>query len=214
MGAKSLIDSNQGSLAFIVPREGYTDTVVTFPLMDGANPNTTWFRFISFPLFVLNALQALGNMREGTGDEIAEPGEPIVLHPETPSKTITVAPLGGGTVETVTRSPQGSFVFNRADKTGVYMAQWEKDGRLPFAVNLFDVRESDVATRGIAPDGTPDALARKATRSRSGIALSPERRSRRWCARTSGGTSRCWYWACCSSSGMFIIGEFLFKGGL
>ncbi len=31
-GAKSLIDSNQGSLAFIVPREGYTDTVVTFPL--------------------------------------------------------------------------------------------------------------------------------------------------------------------------------------
>ena len=31
-GAKSLIDGNQGSLAFIVPREGFTDTVVTFPL--------------------------------------------------------------------------------------------------------------------------------------------------------------------------------------
>ncbi len=158
VGATSLIDSNQGSLGFIVPREGYTDTVLTFPLMDGANPNTTWFKFISFPLFVLNTLQALGNMREGTGDEIAEPGEPIVLHPETAAKTITVAPLGGGTVATLSRSPQGSFVFNRADKTGVYMAQWEKDGKLPFAVNLFDMRESDVATRGIAPDGTPDGL--------------------------------------------------------
>ena len=49
--------------------------------------------------------------------------QPIVLHPETAGKTITVAPLGAGTAETVTRSPQGSFVFNRADKTGVYMAR-------------------------------------------------------------------------------------------
>ncbi len=157
-GAKSLIDSNAGSLAFVAPREGYTDAVVTFPLMDGSNPNTTWFRFISFPLFVINALQTLGNVREGAGEEIAEPGAPVVLHPETAGKSITVAPLGGGVVETVTRSPQGSFVFNRADKTGVYLAQWENNGSLPFAVNLFDVRESDVATRGIVPDGAPEAL--------------------------------------------------------
>ncbi len=158
-GAKSLVDSNQGSLAFVAPREGYTDAVVTFPLMDGVNPNTTWFRFISFPLFVINALQNLGNVREGSGEEIAEPGAPIVLHPETAGKSITVAPLGGATVETVTRSPQGSFVFNRADKTGVYLAQWEKNGSLPFAVNIFDVRESDLATRGIVPFGAPDSLA-------------------------------------------------------
>lgn len=158
VGAKSLIDSNQGSLAFIVPREGYSDTVVTFPLIDGANPNTTWFRFISFPLFILNALQSLGNMREGAGEEIAEPGAPIVLHPDTPEKTITVAPLVGGEAEQVTRSPQGSYVFNRADKTGVYVAQWGKDSKLPFAVNLFDVRESNLAPRGIVPEGTPGSL--------------------------------------------------------
>ena len=82
-GAKSLIDGNQGSLAFIVPREGYTDTVVTFPLMDGTTPNTTWFRYISFPLFILNSIQALGNVREGAGEEVAEPGRPVVLHAET-----------------------------------------------------------------------------------------------------------------------------------
>ena len=82
-GAKSLIDGNQGSLAFIVPREGYTDTVVTFPLMDGTTPNTTWFRYISFPLFILNSIQALGNVREGAGEEMAEPGRPVVLHAET-----------------------------------------------------------------------------------------------------------------------------------
>ena len=65
-------------------------------------------------------------MREGAGEEIAEPGEPIALHPETQGKTITVAPLGGGTAETISRSPQGSFVFNRADTTGIYVAQWDE----------------------------------------------------------------------------------------
>ncbi len=178
----------------MVPREGYTDAVVTFPLIDGINPNTTWFRFISFPMFILNALQALGNMREGAGEEIAEPGAPIPLHPETAGKTITVAPLGGGTVETVTRSPQGSFVFNGAGKTGIYVAQWENGGRLPFAVNLFDVRESDLATRGIVPDGTP-ASQEEATRSRSATAPSPAPRNPRSSARTSGGTSPSSSWA-------------------
>jgi hypothetical protein len=127
--------------------------------MDGINPNTTWFRFISFPLFILNAIQNLGNVREGSGDELAEPGEPITLHPETQGKTITVAPLGGGTLETITRSPQGSFVFSRAGTSGVYVAHWENDGQLPFAVNLFDTRESNLASRGIVPEGAPDAMA-------------------------------------------------------
>ena len=131
---------------------------MTFPLMDGVNPNTTWFRYISFPLFILNAIQNLGNVREGAGEEIAEPGAPIALHPETQSKTITVAPLGGGTVETITRSPQGSFVFSRADTTGIYVAQWANNGQLPFAVNLFDTRESDLASRGIVPEGAPASM--------------------------------------------------------
>ena len=58
-GATSLIESNQGPLAFTVPREGFTDAVVLFPLLGGTTPNTTWFRFISFPLFLLNSMQAL-----------------------------------------------------------------------------------------------------------------------------------------------------------
>jgi hypothetical protein len=158
-GAKSLIDGNQGSLAFVVPREGFTDTVVTFRLMDGTTPNTTWFRYISFPLFVLNSIQALGNVREGAGEEIAEPGRPVVIHAETPSRTISVTGPEGGSPETVTRSIQGSFVYNKAATTGIYLAEWEGNGKLPFAVNLFDERESDLAPRGMVPDGTPDGLA-------------------------------------------------------
>ncbi len=92
-GAKSLIDGNQGSLAFIVPREGYTDTVVTFPLMDGTTPNTTWFRYISFPLFILNSIQALGNVREGAGEEVAEPGARSSCTPR-PTGSIDDSQLG------------------------------------------------------------------------------------------------------------------------
>jgi hypothetical protein len=158
VGAKSLIDGNGGSLAFVVPREGYADAIVTFPLMDGTAPNTTWFRYISFPLFILNSIQALGNVREGAGDEVAEPGRPVVLHPETTSTSIKVAPLHGGSPEVLTRSPQGGFVYNNANKPGVYVAQWDLAGTLPFAVNLFDARESDLASRGLVPDGAPESL--------------------------------------------------------
>jgi hypothetical protein len=158
-GAKTLIDSNQGSLAFVVPREGYTDTIFTFPLLDGTTPNTTWFRYISFPLFILNSIQAMGNVREGAGEEVAEPGRPIILHAETASRTIKVTPSAGGDVETVARSPQGTFVYSRAATTGVYLAQWEPNGLLPFAVNLFDARESDLAPRGLVPEGAPASMA-------------------------------------------------------
>jgi hypothetical protein len=157
-GAKSLIDSNLGSLAFMAPREGFTDAVVTFPLVEGTTPNTTWFRFISFPLFVLNSIQTLGNVREGSGDEAAQPGRPVVLHAETINKEIAVDSADRPGVR-VPRSPQGTFIYNNAEKTGMYLARWEPGGRLPFSVNLFDFRESDLAPRGLVPEGTPASQA-------------------------------------------------------
>ncbi len=120
-GAKELIQSNQGALAFLAPREGFTDAVVTFPLVEGPTPNTTWFRFISFPLFILNSIQALGNVREGGGDEVAQPGRPVVLHADTIAKEIAVDSADRAGVR-VPRSPQGTFIYNDAGKTGVYLA--------------------------------------------------------------------------------------------
>ncbi len=151
-GAKSLIDSDKGSLAFQAPREGFTDVVVTFPLLEGTTPNTTWFRYISFPMFILNTIQALGNVREGAGDEVSEPGSPVVIHAETINREITVT-SADRPEEKVPRSPQGTFIYNHAEKAGLYLARWDKDGRLPFAVNLFNFRESDLAPRGLVPEG-------------------------------------------------------------
>jgi hypothetical protein len=154
----NLIESNLGTLAFVAPREGYSDTVITFALMDGDNFNTNWYRNISFPLFLFNSLQVLGNAREAAGEGIHLPGQPVVLRSDTPAGKIKVTSADGKRVETLTRTPQGTYVENQADATGIYHARWDPDGLLAFAVNQFDARESDLATRGLVPDGVnPDS---------------------------------------------------------
>jgi hypothetical protein len=155
-GATSLIERNGGTLAFTMPREGFTDAVILFPLLEGSNPQTDWVHFISFPLFLFNSVQALGNVREGTSEEITSPGHTVALRAETLGKDLQVSAPGGGS-ERLTRSPQGSFLYNQAKTTGIYHARWEPGGSLPFAVNLFDFRESDLAPRGLVPDGVPES---------------------------------------------------------
>jgi hypothetical protein len=150
-----LIESNLGPLAFIAPREGYSDTVVTFPLLDGNVLNTNWFKNISFPLFLYNCLQLLGNARESLSGEIHLPGQNVVLRVEAPKNTINVVGPDGKVAESLTRSPQGTYVFSKADRTGIYHAKWEPSGLYPFVVNQFDPRESDLAPRGLVPDGVP-----------------------------------------------------------
>ncbi len=157
-GARGLIDGDKGPMAFTVARGGFTDAVVTFPLMDGGAPNTTWFRYISFPLFILNAIQRLGNVRGGEGEAPNAPGRPISIHAETTADSITVA-RAGEPPEKVARSPQGAFVYNHADKTGLYLASWPPSSVRPLAVNLLDPRESDLAPRGLVPAGAPESAA-------------------------------------------------------
>jgi len=158
-GSTTLIESNKGPLAFVAPREGYSDTVVTFALMEGENFNTNWYRNISFPLFLFNALQVLGNARESVGDEVHLPGQPVFLRADTPTETIKVTGANGRSAETLKRTPQGTFVDHDTDHVGLYHARWAPDGLFPFAVNLFDPRESDIATRGLVPDGVPPGQA-------------------------------------------------------
>src|SRR5205823_2542448 len=109
--------------------------------------------------FILNSIQALGNVREGAGDEVAVPGRAVVLHAETTNREIPVTSADGRDTEKVPRSPQGTFIYNKAGKAGVYLARWEPNGLLPFAVNLFDFRESDLASRGLVPEGAPTSTA-------------------------------------------------------
>lgn len=156
-GSINLIESNQGPLAFVAPRQGFSDAVVTFGLFhkpEGEGKelelNTDWpLRFYSFPLFLFNCLRTLGNARETGSEEIHLPGQPIVLRADSIQDKIQVTnPKGVG--QTLSRSPQGTFVVNSADQVGLYQARWGDEGGTDFAVNLFDPRESDLATRSQA----------------------------------------------------------------
>jgi hypothetical protein len=154
-GSSVLIESNLGPLAFVAPREGFSDTVVAFPLMDGDSFNTTWFKNISFPLFLFNSLQVLGNARESAGDEVHLPGRSVTLRLDAPQEKVRVTGPDGKLAETLSRAPQGTYNFGGAERTGIYQARWDPDGLLPFVVNQFDFRESDIAPRGLVPEGTP-----------------------------------------------------------
>src|SRR5262249_46355577 len=157
-GTSTLIESDQGPLAFTVPREGFSDTVITFALWDGTTFNTNWFRSISFPLFLFNCLVNLGNAEEALGNELHAPGQPVVLRIDTQDDTVTLTGPDGRT-STLQRNSQGMFVAQDPALTGVYSARWSPNGLLPFAVNLFDDRESDLAPRGLVPEGVPPSQA-------------------------------------------------------
>ena len=134
--------------------------VVTFALQDGAGVNTDWVRKYSFPLFIYNALQVVGNARDSAGEEVHPPGQPVPIRPETIGDDIKVAGPDGK-AEPLRRSPQGTFTYNDANATGLYHVTWAPSGAMTFAVNQFDPRESDLAPRGLVPEGTPTDQADK-----------------------------------------------------
>ena len=154
-GSSVLIESNLGSLAFVVPREGFSDVVVGFPLLEGDTFNTTWFKNISFPLFLFNCLQVLGDTRESAEDETHLPGKTVFLRPDAGVKSVQVEGPGGTALGSLERSSRGRFAFTAADRTGLYHARWGPSGRLAFAVNPFDPREANIAPRGLVPADVP-----------------------------------------------------------
>jgi hypothetical protein len=153
-GATALIESDHGPVAFTLPRGAFVDAVVGFALLDGKNFNTDWPVRYSFPLFLYNAARVLGNVRESGDEEVHRPAEPAVLRADARAETVVVT-APDGTSEKLTRTPQGTFVYNRANAVGLYRARWGESGAETFAVNLFDARESDLAPRGMVPEGTP-----------------------------------------------------------
>ncbi len=154
-GSTVLFECDSGPLAFVAPRGGFSDAVIGFNLVEGRAFNTDWIIKSSFPLFLFNALQALGNARESAGEEVHAPGLPVVLRAESAPTTMMFVDPSGKAAATVARSPQGTFLFNDANATGVYHARWAPEGVQAFAVNQFDRRESDLAPRGLVPEGTP-----------------------------------------------------------
>jgi hypothetical protein len=159
VGSTVLIEGNGGPLAFLAPRAGgYADAVVTFSLVDGKEFNTDWVLKYSFPLFLYNALQLLGNVGEAVGEDAHPPGQPIVLRADAATESVTLTDPSGGST-TLPKTTQGTFVVNATDRTGFYRASWTPKGEKGYAVNQFDPREADLSPRGLVPAGVTEAAA-------------------------------------------------------
>ncbi|TWT76963.1 hypothetical protein Pla123a_23880 [Posidoniimonas polymericola] len=157
-GGTALIDSSNGPLMAIAPRDSYEDVVLGFPIIvyrDGsAMGNTRWFRRRSFPTFWLNTLSYLVGQLAGDAANQAEPGEPIEFRPVTNVPEVVVrSPSGAKT--TLTRSGDTTFQFQDTAEPGVYEVLERGQVSKRFAVNLFDRQESDVRLRASQQEAGP-----------------------------------------------------------
>ena len=142
--ARLLETDREGSLLFPLARRPYTDLVMTFPLVDEAGRwNTFWPLQLSFPLFMKNVVFQLGNIES---DESTKPGDVKRLRPEGNAERIEVFPPSGRSY-TLNRGKRADFLFDHADRVGVYEVRADGETQRSFAVNLLDSTESDLQPR-------------------------------------------------------------------
>jgi hypothetical protein len=164
-GARPLIESDKGPIALAAPRDGFTDVVIGFALADEKTFNTDWFLKYSFPLFLSNCLQQLAGVGGENATGVHAPGASFSIPAGgLVGKALQVRPLNAmardaeittnvdssGRAAVTAPGLQGAFSVKQADQLVDL-----------FSVDLFDSRESDLSTRGLAPLGAPGPVAEK-----------------------------------------------------
>ncbi len=193
-GATTLITADAGPLLAIAPRGTFEDAVLGAEIVgtdaEGRRfANTDWPLRVSFPVFVLNALNYFGGAAAGDGVATAQPGETVPLRGAGATGQLTIRTPGGKRV-TLASGAGSSIHFSDTEQTGIY--EVEEAGQPPryFAVNLFDGAESRIEPRAAVEIGYDKV---------SGQA-SWEGGARSY------GSPFCWrYYACCAWSGISTI---------
>jgi hypothetical protein len=157
-GATVLIDSTEGPIAAVAPRDAYQDVVLGFEIIgqdaDGSRTvNTNWLTKLSFPTFWINALEYLASGTEESQNASVRPGRPVELRVAGSDAEIKVVDPAGKEYP-IKRSTQDLFQFHDTQQLGVYEVRHGDAVTERFAVNLFDRKESDVRVR---PSQDPEA---------------------------------------------------------
>ncbi len=154
-----LIEGSQNLvLLAAIPRQAYTDLVMTFPLITADGRwNTNWPLKVSFPLFMRNVLFSLGNVRDAGTEEALRPGQVKVLRLGGVREIRLTKPDGDSSK--LERGSRADFALAGTDQLGVYQVRWDDPGgkggqSRRFAVNLFDPLESDLAPAGAVTIGS------------------------------------------------------------
>jgi hypothetical protein len=150
-GGKVLIDSTDGPLLAIAPRDGYEDAVLGFEIVGkdangDTTVNTNWPKKHSFPNFCLNVVQYLAGAAADLQVQNNRPGETVEidLAQRVPEVTVVLPDRSEREIPTPT---VGKMAFHETDQLGVYDVEAGGELAARFAVNLFDRQESDVRLR-------------------------------------------------------------------
>jgi hypothetical protein len=147
-GGSTLIDSHQGPIFAIGPREGFEDAVLGFEFEsigdDGQRQyNTTWPLRRSFPVFVQEIILYLGTRQEETTGTTVPPGQSFVIYDPIGPDELTVRRPDGNT-STVRHDDRRRYNFSRTDEPGIYEVINKNKTERRFSVNLFSSLESDI----------------------------------------------------------------------
>jgi hypothetical protein len=149
-GSSTLITTSAGPLLAIAPRGTRQDAVLGATLV-GADENgerfanTDWPLRVSFPVFILNALQFLTGA-EGAGAVISvQPGQPVTLPAAAGAGATTIQTPAGQKVEIPSGAERRQFTDT--GRIGPYRIDEPGQPVRHFMVNLFDSAESDIVPR-------------------------------------------------------------------
>ncbi len=146
-GGSVLIDSDVGPMAAIAPREQFEDAVLAFAIVDRVDGEiyvgTNWHSRQSFPVFLLNVLDYLGGGRNRLNTEAVRPGHPVRLEFPAGQDSLRVAGPSGKSAK-LRKGREDTLSFTDTGELGVYRVESGGKPRQPFAVNLFDLAESEI----------------------------------------------------------------------
>ncbi|MCA9196575.1 MAG: BatA and WFA domain-containing protein [Planctomycetales bacterium] len=154
-GGSVLIDSDEGPVLAIAPREGFEDLVQGFVIVGKDDSgdyysNTNWTIRTSFPVFMGNVVSYLGGVRQEQEQMSIRPGQNMVIRSELPVPEIEVE-SPSQQKNKIARGPQATFVYSNTEQMGVYRIREAdaKEVKQRFAVNLFDPVESTIPVSDI-----------------------------------------------------------------
>lgn len=148
-GGTRLLEADIGPIMASAPRGPFLDLVCSFGLMrkenDALATNTDWPIRRSFPIFLLNTIETLGNTdAESTARSIL-PGQSIALKVGQRFDEVQVIDPDGSS-STAARGSMSQIVFSQTDIKGIHevMAKDSQEVLERFSVNLFSPRETQI----------------------------------------------------------------------
>ncbi|PQO33934.1 vWA domain-containing protein [Blastopirellula marina] len=148
-GGTMLIESDQGVLMAIAPRKSFEDAVLGFSFLTSEDDktfyNTEWTKRLSFPVFVKNLVEYLGDVKQGQGELSIRAGENFAFRSNGFAKEVHITPPKGRQ-RTIAPTADNLFSFSETDQLGTYEVREgdSKEVSQYFSVNIFDAQESEI----------------------------------------------------------------------